>query len=646
MSSIIDYKPREQVVPFHARDKRWTVIVAHRRFGKTYAACADLVIGALETPLHRPQFAYLAPQREQAKRVSWTYLKEMTEPMWRKKPNEAELKIEIDNAHGGVSTIYVGGADNPDSMRGLYFDGVVLDEFGDMRPTAWLSVLRPALSDRRGWAVFLGTPRGRNMFWTMREEARLNPDTHLLLEFPASNTGIIDPDELEQARLQMTPETFAIEYECSFDASIPGSYFARDLGAILEKGQIGSTEKFKRDPDYPVSVVGDLGFTDSCAWWVWQKAAGGFRVVDYYEANGREIGHYIDWIRSLGNVEDVWLPHDARAKNLQTGRSIVEVFLSSGINPRLVPRAKFHDGIEAARQVLPICWFDEERCYEGLEHLRAYCRLWDEKSGTFKDRPNHDSHSHCFVSGTMVSVPFGERPIEQIKVGDLVKTPKGFGLVEAAMSRAVTDLVELSFTNGRTVVCTPDHPFITSGGIVRADCLEYQHVLIRDNPCAKSTSFRNLTGFVFTKSQTAISRLIGSRWAAGLFSCIATSGKNITARYHQTTTFITSTVTSLTTGSKTWNAWLRTNIYPCTPKNSSLIPVAWPDWRKPERQPRLGTAQKKAASGTLSTAKTHGKAGPWCVPVHTMRQRLRGNRRNTQKGCRILQRLLQDQAPD
>ena len=392
--NINEYQPRTVFEPLHNRDKRWTVVVAHRRCGKTVSVCADLVIGALETALPRPQFAYLAPQREQAKKVAWSYLKELTEPMWNKKPNEAELKITIDNAHGGVSTIYVGGSDNPDSLRGLYFDGVALDEFGDMRPSVWLSVLRPALSDRSGWAVFMGTPRGRNMFWTMREEARLNPDTHLLLELPASKTGIISPSELEEARAQMTPETFAIEYECSFDASIPGAYFARDMGLLAEQGRIGTGGAFARDPEFPVNVVGDLGFTDSCAWWVWQQVPGGFRVVDYYESDGKDIGHYIEWIHSLGNVEHVWLPHDAKAKNLQTGRSIVETFLSAGIVPRIVPRVKLNDSIEAARQVMKVCWFDEEKCYQGLEHLRAYCRVWDEKAGTFRNQPNHDSHSH------------------------------------------------------------------------------------------------------------------------------------------------------------------------------------------------------------------------------------------------------------
>ena len=405
------YIPRDVFIPMHQRTARWTVVVAHRRAGKTVSVCADLVIGALETALPNPKFAYLAPLRDQAKKVAWQYLKDLTKPFWTKKPNEAELKIELDNAHGGVSTIYVGGADNPDALRGLYFDGVALDEFGDMRPSTWYSVIRPALSDRHGWAIFMGTPRGRNTFWNIKEEARLNPETHLLLELPASKTGIIHPDELADARVQMGPEQFAIEYECSFDAAIPGAYFARTIGEIYEKGQIAT---YPRDPDFPVYVAGDLGFTDSCAWWVWQRVAGGFRVIGYYEADGREIQHYIEWIRSLGNVEKVYLPHDAKAKSLQTGRSIVEVFLSNGIVPEIIPKMDLNDGIEAARQVLKVCWFDELPTYEGLEHLRAYCRLWDEKVQAFKDRPNHDAHSHGADAFRYMALACGKVPEMQV----------------------------------------------------------------------------------------------------------------------------------------------------------------------------------------------------------------------------------------
>jgi hypothetical protein len=220
---LSEYAPRACFLSLHNRRARWSVVVAHRRAGKTVAMCADLVIGMLECSLPRPQAAYLAPFREQAKKVAWSYLKELTRDFWVKDPNESELKIVMRAHTGEEATIYVGGADSPDSLRGLYLDAVVLDEVGDMRPTAWYSVLRPALSDRQGWAIFAGTPRGKNLFWNLREEARLNPRTHILLELPASKTGILPPEELDAARAQMTEESYEIEYECSSLAALASS---------------------------------------------------------------------------------------------------------------------------------------------------------------------------------------------------------------------------------------------------------------------------------------------------------------------------------------------------------------------------------------------------------------------------------------
>jgi hypothetical protein len=303
------------------------------------------------------------------------------------------LTVFIRNSKGGVSKIFVAGADNPDSLRGLYFDGVVLDEVGDMRPSIWYSVLRPALSDRRGWAIFAGTPKGKNMFWNLREEARLNSETHLLIEVKASTSGLLHPDELRDARAQMTDADYEREFECSFDAAIPGAYWAKEIGKIYDAGQV---KDFPVDKTLHVEVVADLGYTDSCSWWVWQTTSEGYRIIDFYEANSQAISHYVEWIKALPyTVDKVWLPHDAKAKSLQTGRSMVETFLQQGIKPDLVPDMSLQDGIEAARQVIPLCWFNEQSTYEGLEHLRAYSREWDEKSGTFRQKPKHDAHSHA-----------------------------------------------------------------------------------------------------------------------------------------------------------------------------------------------------------------------------------------------------------
>lgn len=390
---INEYRPREAFAPLHARKQRWAVMVAHRRAGKTVAMCVDMLISALRCSHPKPQFAYLAPFRDQAKKVAWTYLKDLSKPVWAKKPNESELIITIKNAYGGESRLYVGGADHPDSYRGMYFDGVVLDEVGQIRPSAWYSVLRPSLSDRLGWAIFAGTPAGKNFFWQIREEARLNPETYLLMELPASKTNILHPDELRDARAQMTEEAYLTEYEISFDAAIPGAYYAKYITDSYGEGRVG---KFHADDALEVDVVADLGYTDSCSWWAWQTLPDGYKIIDFYEADGQPISHYIDWVKDRPyKVGTVYLPHDARAKSLQTGKSIMEQFLAAGITPKIVPSMGLQDGIEAARMVLPKCYFNEETTYDGIEHLRSYMREWDERTQMFRNKPRHDQHSHA-----------------------------------------------------------------------------------------------------------------------------------------------------------------------------------------------------------------------------------------------------------
>ena len=156
----IEYQPRDAFMPFHNRAQRWACLVAHRRAGKTVAAVNDLIRAAVTCKTPNPQFAYIAPFRSQAKSVAWDYLKRFSKPIT-KAANEAELQIDLING----ARIRLFGADNADAMRGLGFDGIFMDEYGDFRPSVWGHVIRPTLSDKQGWAVFGGTPKGKNQFW-------------------------------------------------------------------------------------------------------------------------------------------------------------------------------------------------------------------------------------------------------------------------------------------------------------------------------------------------------------------------------------------------------------------------------------------------------------------------------------------------
>jgi len=139
--------------------------------GKTVATLNDLIRGAVNECKPEGRYAFIFPQRNQAKDTAWRYLRRYAEPLLAKPPNESELRVDLVN--GSMIRLY--GADNPDALRGPYLDGVVLDEFADMKPEVWHEVVRPMLTDRRGWATFIGTPKGKNEFFRLYESAKRDP---------------------------------------------------------------------------------------------------------------------------------------------------------------------------------------------------------------------------------------------------------------------------------------------------------------------------------------------------------------------------------------------------------------------------------------------------------------------------------------
>ena len=384
------YEPRAAFLPFHVRNQRWAVLVAHRRAGKTVACIAELVTRALATPKLNARYAYIAPYREQAKTVAWQYLKDMAAPVTLNPEEdfrESELSVKLHNG----SVIRLFGADNPNALRGLYLDGVVLDEFADMRPELWRTVIRPALSDRRGWAVFIGTPRGRNEFFQIYDAATRDDDWYAV-RLKASETGILPEDELRDARKAMSENAYEQEYECSFEAAIIGAIYAKELLGARARGQVG---KVAYDPTRLVSTAWDIGYGDSTAIWFWQSVDGELRVIDYYEASGEPITAYLSVLKARGYKYDVlWMPHDAENKSVVSGQSVCDILRKNGMSVRMVPRLSLEDGINAARLLFGRARIDQERCSAGLEALQHYRWGWNDRLDEPKPTPVHDWSSH------------------------------------------------------------------------------------------------------------------------------------------------------------------------------------------------------------------------------------------------------------
>ena len=374
-------------MPFHNRQERFAALVAHRRCGKTVACINDNIKRGLLLTTPRGRYAYVAPFLAQAKEVAWEYIKHYAAPILADK-NESELWVELING----ARIRIHGADNPDRLRGGYLDGVTLDEFADMRPSVWGEVIRPMLADRKGWATFIGTPKGRNEFWRIYERAKAEASWYSVM-LKASETGILAKDELDAALTDMTPEQYAQEFECSFDAAIVGSYFGKEIAEAERAGRING--EIRHEPDLPVHTAWDLGIGDSTAIWCFQIAGQEIRLIDYYENHGQALGHYAGWLQSKPYRYEIdWVPHDARVRELGTGRTRVETLQALSRNPRVIPDHKLMDGINAARLTMPRCWFNSITCAPGLEALRQYRADFDEKTRAFKDTPRHDWTSH------------------------------------------------------------------------------------------------------------------------------------------------------------------------------------------------------------------------------------------------------------
>ena len=401
----IPYAPRRAFQPFHNRKHRWSVLVCHRRAGKTVACINELIKEAAICDLPSPRFAYVAPELGQAKDIAWSYLLRFTECFGAdRRINHSELWVELPN---NDARIRIYGANNPDRLRGIYLDGVVLDEFGDMDPTVWTQVIRPALSDRRGRAIFIGTPRGRNVFHRMWKRAEGDPDW-CSLSLPASATGILDAAELADARSMMTEEEYAQEYECSFEAAVRGAYYGREINAAEADGRLSAVP---HDPRLPVHTAWDLGMADSTVIWFFQAVGREIRVIDVLKGEG--VG--LDWYaRELQQRGWLWgehhLPHDVEVKELGTGRSRREVLYGLGIRATVCPSLPLADGIEAVRSLLPRCWFDKEKCADGIEALRMYRRTWDDKRREFSPAPWHDWTSHYADALRYFALGHRERP--------------------------------------------------------------------------------------------------------------------------------------------------------------------------------------------------------------------------------------------
>jgi hypothetical protein len=388
----IPYAPRWYQQPIHESPERFQVVVAHRRAGKTVALVNHGIRGCLQATHPRAQFAYVAPTYKMAKRIAWDYVKQYSAPVPGFRSNASELTGYYPNG----SRLMLLGADRIHDLRGIYLMGVVLDEYALMHPRLFTEVILPALMDHGGWAILAGTPLGANQLKRAYIAARDGlPDwrAHMLR---ASVTNVIDKRDLDTAAANMTPEEYAQEFECSFDAVIKGAVYGREIAAAEAQGRVCDVPF---DPSLQLIAACDLGMRDAFAVWLLQEhfVGGQVRAVDYKEFHGMGLPQVQRELAAFGYHPQRWIfPHDIAVRELGTGKSRIEVARELQMNPDLANAMSLADGIEATRATIPLMVFDRKRCGEvALDALRQYRYEYDEMAQIFGKEPVHDWTSHC-----------------------------------------------------------------------------------------------------------------------------------------------------------------------------------------------------------------------------------------------------------
>jgi hypothetical protein len=358
-------------------------------------AVNHLIRSAVTCEKEAPRFGYIAPTYRQGKAVAWDYFCRFSDQIKGQSINQSELRIDFAQ---NESQVRIFGGDNPDSLRGLYFDGVVVDEYGLFPANIYSEVLAPTLVDRQGWALFCGTPNGRNQFYETWKDAEEKKGWFRRM-YKASETGIILSEELERARGEMSEDEYAQEYECSFEAAVRGAIFAKEMAKAQEDGRI---VRIPYEPILPVDTTWDLGVNSPTAIWFSQTTRSGeVRLIDYLEADGEGLPYYAHALRGKPYVYGQhWAPHDIQVREFSSGRSRWEAAASLGIRFNMVPkvqstaRGEVDEGIHAARLLLGKCWFDAEKCEAGIEALKHYRRAYNRQLDEFKTTPVADKASH------------------------------------------------------------------------------------------------------------------------------------------------------------------------------------------------------------------------------------------------------------
>ena len=420
MNVTINYKPRNWALKLHNSTRRWHVIVAHRRAGKTTASLNHLIRECFRNPDPHKRYAYVAPTYKQAKNIAWDLLKSYSIDIPGVKFNEAELRCDFPN--GARITLY--GAENVDALRGMALWGVIYDEYSQQPSTIHSEVISKALADHKGFAIWIGTPKGRNAFFDLHKTASENPKRYTSVLLTIDDTirdeegtivenlkEALHDDERQVEEGIITKDEFNQEWYCSFDAAIRGAYYADELDTLRTKGHI---TRVPYEPILPVTTAWDLGMKDYTSIGFFQHVGTERRMIDFIQDTGKGLDFYISEVLKRPYVYEQHIaPHDILVRELGSGRSRLEMAETLGITFDIADKISVQDGITAVRSILPSLWIDQQNCQEFIDALSQYQKEWDDRAGHFKDKPKHNWTSHAADMIRYYAVGFQKEEAEE-----------------------------------------------------------------------------------------------------------------------------------------------------------------------------------------------------------------------------------------
>lgn len=500
---------------------RFKVMVCGRRFGKTTLSITALIKEALEK---EGKYWYVAPTYRQAKQIAWDMLTRLLQKIeWVvKRKNETELSIELVNG----SKIELKGADNEDSLRGVGLNGVIMDEYAQIKPRVFEEIIRPTLTDTKGWAWFIGTPQGFNHFYEMSNK---QDKDYATFHFTSFDNPYLDHGEIAKAQEELTENAFNQEYLAKFTKFTGLVYPDFDRGSNVIK-------PFDIPPDWSRFRSIDFGYNNpfACLWFAIDSDSNIYITDEFYQSHTttRGVAETIKG-RSVGvNIRQTF--GDPSAKQLIADFAGESLYIIPANNDVQGGIAKVSQYVKKSPATGKPRLFVFNSCINTIREFETY-HWQDKKEGNNEKEEPVKENDHCLVGDTEILMSNNEfKKLKNIKIGEYVYTSNGINKVLLSRkTRKKQRIYKLILSNGYEINGTGDHKIYTKRGIIGIDSLRYDDIIETEESIWKKQLFsiiKDITGIVDTIHQSEDIKTVEK-------DCIKQFGSIILDQYQKDFTF-------------------------------------------------------------------------------------------------------------